>query len=495
MDLGDAHSQLINDGVVRPGGSEHAQAVALSGSFVQSSGGTTYSEIDFRDNAADAILATGSVALAGTVDVRLVNTAAIPVGTFSKILFRGDGGVVNNGATWRTAPSAVVTYAPSYAPTTAALKYTVDFSPAGLDSNLSAVGKYINGVQLHGGGSSQYGELVTKLVGDPDMSTYRASLSQLSPEFYGSHQVELLNSGIDFGQALLSCRQAGGDHRFLREGSCVWMQYDSYERNADAQNDFKPIDGKTTRFSLGMQKTRDNDWSFGFGVSREDDDSAGYADQWSSAGRTYHVGFAAKRRYGATKWSNVLTYGWSDMNSVRNGSLLGSFRTTMNRDIDLLAGATRLAHDFEINSWYVRPMIDGGVAKLMAHRAAEEGAGAASLVLPGYDETYIWVRPGIEIGKEFSLRAGSTLRVYGNVGAQEYLSRSRTEVQALLAGAPPGVDPMSVGIAIGDHQTRSALGVELFAKNNFVAQFRLQSGIYDSNKIDSATLRFELPLR
>ena len=496
VDLGDFENLLVSEGVLRPGDSLRAESVALNGSLVQTATGITYAELDFGTGQVDQVLASGVVNLAGVVDVSLLNVRFIPVGWYSKVLFEGAEGLADSGYRVETAPSVVISYQPITTPNAAVLAYRVDFAPAGLGRNLRSVGEYLNTVQMAGGGTAAYGEVIASLVADPDMPSYRNSLSQLSPDFYGDHQVRLVQGAADFGQRLTTCRQSGGQYRFTREGSCMWMQYDSHDWSADAGGDFKAIEGSADRFSLGAQKTLENDWSFGFGLSKESFRSDGYDGQWAARGDTHHLGLSAKRRTGPAKLSGVLTYSSSDADIRRSGELLGAFTTSVNRDLSALSGMLRFSHDFEQGeAWYLRPMIDAGMTRLWAERAEEQGAGAISLVFDSYGELHTWIRPAFEVGREFEVGTGNSLRLMLNLGVQKYLDGTQTDVRARLAGAPADVAPMSVGVGLGNPVYSGQLGVEFVSRNDFSARLYLGGSRYDRNDVDAVTFRFQVPIR
>jgi hypothetical protein len=319
-------------------------------------------------------------------------------------------------------------------------------------------------------------------------------LSQLSPDFYAVHQVQLINSSNDFGQRLMSCKQAVGEYRFTREGSCAWLQYDAYDADSNAHGDYKAVEGSTTRMSVGAQKTLPSDWSYGFGLTREDTTSRGYDDRWSSRGDIYHFGLSAKRRFGPTKLSGVLSYGWSETDSNRTGELLGGFTTRVTRDVDVLSAVLRGSHDFEFESWYLRPLLDVGLTQLRARGAQEEGTGGSNLRFESYNESHTWLRPAVEIGKEFKVGAESFVRLNLSINAQKYIDGSATDVNTQLAGAPSGIAPLSVGMDLGAPLYGSKLGVEFFNTENLLFQLYYGSNNYDHSDIRSMNLRFQIPL-
>ena len=493
VQLGSPDNLLLNEGTLIPWDEGHAGRVILSGSFKQAETGMTVSEIDFETDANDVLISSGTADLGGTVDVTPINIRFIPVGEFEKDLFFAARGVTNSGMTLKTAPSVVVNYDLDFSPQAAELRYAIDFAPDGLGDNLRSIGEYINRGQQAGGGSQDYGRFIEKLVYEPDMTGYRYSLSQLSPELYAEHQVQLLDSGIEFAHRLMSCQQAGGEHRFTREGECMWLLWENEDHHLDNHGDYKAIDGSTKRVSLGGQTTLESDWTFGAGFSEERTHSNGYEDRWASIMHTYQFGFSAKRRRGASKFATVLSYAWSEADSKRRGALLDNFSTNTARDMRALTLTFRGQHDFESDSWFVRPKFDIGLTYLQADDAAETGLGGMNLVFEDYDETHTWIRPAAELGKEFEIGTDYRLRLNMEFGMRQYLSGNTTDVRARFAGAPGDIEPMAVAEDLGDPRYSGSIGVDLLTVHNVVLQLYYQERWSDHRDADSIRLKLQIP--
>jgi len=174
---------LTNHGMMMIGGMNNVQRTNLTGSFIQSSTGQTYSELDFAldtksGGRVDQFFATGTVSLDGEVIVSLLNTHLMPAGRFEKVLFHGDQGLTDNGIELVTAPSVVITYELLF-PTgfDAVLSYYINFNPMiveGMDRgpysdciNLIEVGDYLNRIQ-DAGSSSALADVISTLLFIPD---------------------------------------------------------------------------------------------------------------------------------------------------------------------------------------------------------------------------------------------------------------------------------------------------------------------------------------
>jgi hypothetical protein len=492
--LGGPGNLLGNAGSFSPWGGGRAGRVLLSGSYDQSASGTTFSEIDFASDTHDELISTGSATLDGSMDVSLLNVRFIPVGDYRSTLVFAADGVTDAGLVLDTKPSVVINYGLDWTAQALDLGYAIDFVPEGMGDNLNAVGAYINRGQQAGGGNAAYGELIELLVDQPDLPSYKNALTQLSPEFFAEQQVGLIDSGVEFDRRLMSCEQAGGEHRFTREGTCIWLQFENEEQSLDRHDDYRGIDSSAVRISLGAQKTLENDWTFGAGFSRERTESDGFGERWQSSTLLYQLGLSAKRRFGASKIAAVLGYGWSDADSSRSGVLLEPFNTDLSRDADIFSLTVRAQHDFEGRFWYLRPMIDLGVLHLRADSASEQGLGAAGLVFDDYDETHTWIRPAIQLGREFELGTDYRLRFNVGVGAQQYLSDTHTTVKAGLAGAPDGIAPISMDASLGDPRYDATVGVDFLTTDNVVVKLHYQRSWSDHRDADAVRLKLEYPL-
>jgi outer membrane autotransporter protein len=293
----------------------------------------------------------------------------------------------------------------------------------------------------------------------------------------------------------MSCQQAGGEYRFTREGSCVWGRWVGQERTLDAHGDYKRINADTTRLSLGGQKTLESDWTLGGGFARDRTYSNGYDGLWSSDTLAYQLGLSVKRRWAGTKLGAALSYGWSDTDTLRRGTLVESFMTEVSRDMSTLSLLLRAQHDFELNSWYLRPKLDFGITHLKAKDAQEEGLAGVGLTLEGFNETHTWLRPALELGKEFEIGEEYWLRFNLEFGAQYYLNETATEVQAGFSGLPDSVAPMRVESDLGDPRYGASFGVDFIADNGVLLELLYRRDWTDYRDTDTIQFKLEYPLR
>ena len=166
----------------------------------------------------------------------------------------------------------------------------------------------------------------------------------------------------------------------------------------------------------------------------------------------------------------------------------------MTRDMDILSATFRYSYDFEWDTWYLRPILDAGISQLEVGPASEEGAGAVGFVFDEHNESHFWFRPAIEIGKEYSVTPDYTMRLIMNLGVQKYINGHTTAVRTWFAGAPMGIDPMSVEMNLGDPNYGGRLALEIFSSNDFSAQIYYTGSWYDFSDTNATMLKFQFPL-
>jgi hypothetical protein len=152
----------------------------------------------------------------------------------------------------------------------------------------------------------------------------------------------------------------------------------------------------------------------------------------------------------------------------------------------------RAQHDFEFVSWLVRPKFDVGAMRIHADDATERGLAAAGIALEDYRETHGWVRPAVEIGKEFRIGAENRLRLNLEFGAHQYFNNS-SEVHAQFTGAPNGLEPMVLEGDLGEPRYSAIIGVDFLTERNLVLQMYYQRSWSDHRDIDSLRFKLEYP--
>ncbi len=486
--LGAASNQLINNGIMRPGGTGLAQHTDMTGSFTQSSTGITFAELDFGTSAIDQVYMTGTAKLAGRIDVALLNPQLVTIGHNQQILFHADGGVTNDGAVLTTLPSVVITYDLQYPATgkDAVLDYNVDFNPPGSNfgRNLLEVGGYFNNIQK-AGSSAALAPTIIQLLYAPNLGVYRELLSQLGPDFYGEQQAEQLRASQRFGETMMN----GGSSRYALKERTIWFDFIGSNTLHSAYDDYKTVRQQTLGFALGFEEMISAHWSAGLAVSFEDNSANGYQGRWNANGNSERMGAVLRYKNNGNELAALVSYGWNSMDSTRVGQVTTPFNANASRDMQTLTAMVRAAHEFIHEDFYFRPQLDLGVTQLSAGAATENGAGATNLALQGYNEVHAWVRPAVTVRKAIIVTSGTRISLHTEFGYQYFLNGNDTYVRAGFAGAPSGADKMTVPIDLGSMATMS-IGLQMSLMDDLSMGVYYTKAISKNYHLDLYNFRF-----
>lgn len=216
-----AGSTLNNTGNLSPGGIGVIQTTALTANLVQGGSGKITVDLDPASGQADRINVSGTVSLGGQVAINLTN-ATPSVGVTASTILHADNGVTNSGLA--LAEPAVAAYQLEFPDLDdVLLQGGLDFAPAGLNGNQTAIGQNVNAIQF-AGGSASFLPIAQALLTIPDLASLGQAYDQLSPETYVDNQIADFYSGLRFANSLMSCNVPDGRYAFIKEGQCVWAQ-------------------------------------------------------------------------------------------------------------------------------------------------------------------------------------------------------------------------------------------------------------------------------
>jgi uncharacterized protein with beta-barrel porin domain len=185
VNLGQGNS-LTNEGLLSPGDFQRVLTTNLTGNFIQTASGVYGVDLDLKNHIADRVDVAGSAVVSGTVAVSLLDPLHAPEtalpGSHEVVIFSATGGETIDGLTLQAPSTAVATYSLVYPKTAGiALKYDIDYSPAGLTHNRHAVGDAINQIQL-AQVSPSFGPIAAALFYQPDTAALGKVYDSLSGE-------------------------------------------------------------------------------------------------------------------------------------------------------------------------------------------------------------------------------------------------------------------------------------------------------------------------
>jgi hypothetical protein len=475
-----------------PGRNGLALPVQLAGSFRQTAGALSDFELDFATDKADSVIATGHVDLAGTVKVSLLDTQVIKPGYHLKTLYSGALGLTSDGLVLDAQPSVIISYRLAYADGhTADLSYTVDFDAAGLAGNRIAMGEYFNRIQA-AGSSAALADTVIKLVAQTRFSAYSTMLTELNPEVYAEQQAYVLGSLQRFARVMQDCGSLDVGRIAGEEPGCVWARFDLDSSTKQAEEGFPATAETAHRYSLGLQHEAEKDWTFGFGLDVEKNDSHGSG--WTGETTNVEVGLLGRRAFGRTSAGAVLTFGNSDQIVRRELAVTDPAVATGTREVPFVSAVFDLSHHLDAGKFAITPALDLGVSTLLGEVMKEAGGGDQALTLEGRSETHVWVEPAVAFGYDTSLGNRTGLRAYARVGALQYLNGENTEVRAGLASAPAGVAPMQITSSLDRTHFLGEVGLELFSLDHFMFGLSYTRQTSDLRDSSAGSARFVIPM-
>ena len=156
-----AGNLLTNEGLLSPGAFLNVMTTNENGSFLQTAPGSCGGlgvptstcgyfgvDLDLKSAMADRLNATGTANVSGAVVVNIGNAGDATPGSNTLTIISAAGGETHPNLVVQAQQTAVAQYSLVYPNTTDIdLKYSIDFSPAGLTQNQHSVGNAINAIQ------------------------------------------------------------------------------------------------------------------------------------------------------------------------------------------------------------------------------------------------------------------------------------------------------------------------------------------------------------
>ena len=495
VNLGDAFSVLRNDGVLSPGGQGLAVNSSLNGSFLQSATGDSRFEMDFGNREFDRIAATGTVNVAGTLNLDLFNVQHIRPGQWYVPVFEGAAGVVDSGIDFNPQESIVIRYsAMQTRANSLGYEYEVDFATRGLVGNRVQVGEYLNRVQLNGGPQA-LGDTITAAVLETDLGDYSSMLTQLGTEFYTDQQALALTGTQRFARNLQNCgttllAETAGD-----DTGCYWFRYDDNPSTRESRAGFPASKDSSYSISQGIQMPRDSGWNFGFGVDFEDHRSQGFDGLWTAESRFIQLGASARRQFDFGSLGATFSIGNNAQQVERLLAVTDARKAEGERNLMFLTSVVDWSRDFTRGGFTWQPTVSVGSGFHRHGGMTERGADAQAAVIMAGDETHVWVEPALAGRYTASFDSGASVRTFARLGVLHYVSGTSTKVRAGLAGAPREALPMRIGSDLDRTHLVGELGLQFEASGGFTVGFsytQQQSRIREGG---AGSLRFVLPLQ
>ena len=443
---------LANAGWISPGGARRVMTTDVTGIFSQAASATYGVDMDMAltillpvlplaPAEADVMIGSEAMSFDGLVDLTLLNVGNVLPGEHKALLARSAISLDATALQLLAPASAVANYAlDKSVATDLALDYAIDFSPEGLTQNQSALGEYINQVQL-AGGSVPLEPVIEALFNLPDLEAYSGALNQLTPESYAVNQISSVTGSVQFENTLMSCRVHGGADRFTAEGECAWASAFGGEAVRETTAGNFGYDSSWGGLSMGAQVAVNDVIKAGLGVSYARS-SFDIGDNANGSGIHWQAGGVVKAVMGATTLAGTLTGGTSSYDMGRLVELPNgpSYLLRGDQRIDYIAAHARLSHAIANDSGYIRPYVDVGVTNVRA-RAFSETGGPVALDIVGGSDTFVTIEGAMEFGAEFQASETTVVRPFASIGMLAFPAGTSPGVSATFSEAPSAAAP------------------------------------------------------
>jgi outer membrane autotransporter protein len=300
-------------------------------------------------------------------------------------------------------------------------------------------------------------------------------------------------AGLNFENALMSCKVQDGVNKFDAEGQCAWSSMGGrrIERQDTASN--VGFDQTTTGLSGGVQ-VRLSDNVFGGLAGSWENLSTEANDSSSSTGQRLQGGAVLKGVWDNTTLALAFTAGMSSQDTSRTVALpLGPvYRLEGTQNIGFASAHARLAQSFGSDDWYVKPMVDLGITQISVADFSETG-GPMALDVQGHDDLYVTVAPSIEIGGQADFGEDAVVRAYARLGLLGVPVGSDPTITAGFADAPDGVEPFTITGDIDEWLYDVTLGVDVIASNGTVVRMSGDAKVGDTIQAYGGSIKVSAP--
>ena len=332
------------------------------------------------------------------------------------------------------------------------------------------------------------------MVNELDFDNYSDSLTQLGPEFFAEQQVNALRGAQMFAREMRTCGSFTYSRKVGENDRCVWTELDIDSMERTSETGFPPARHEGVRFSGGVQYGRGDGWTFGAGASFSSYESTGYGGRWYGESTYEQFGVSASKRLGETVIGGVLTAGFGDYESERQISVTTDTTARSDRDMFFYSGLLGVSHSLEGSGFVFTPNLDFGFAHMGSGAFAETGAiDGQNLALDKDRDIHVWVQPGFELEFVYKTAGGVSIRPFGGLSLQHFLTNAYTEAPGRFRDAPAGIAPMIVTSRLDRTHVVGKAGLEIRGQNGISLRMAYERDDSDFRKSETGSVRLVVP--
>lgn len=416
---------ISNTGTLRPGPAGTAPAMTIAGNYTQSALGRLAVDANWTTGNANKLNIGGTANLAGTVVVNPISFGT--TGGLNKqfTILHANGGVTANGLA--ATNTAAVTYALLY-PNANDVVLSATINVQGTTSSQAGIAGAVNTLVASGSSNA----LTTAILRQPTSAALGNSLNQLLP---GGNQQSPQNVQFvgAFNNAMLSCRINGEGVAMISEGQCVWMRARTLHTEVDASSRHAAFREHMDQISAGAQLALATNWRAGFALGY--DTSTTTADTSRTQGERVTTGGVVKFTEGPWLLAASVSGGWGFYDRTRTIAFDGfSATATSSPNVDFIASRLHAAYLIDLGRAYLKPMLDGGITRVIRESYTEQGGNGAGLAVAGSTSNVWSISPAVELGTQVTL-GELALRPFVKAGAT-FLDPADVAVTASFISAP-----------------------------------------------------------
>lgn len=470
MQLG-PNGRVANDGTLSVGYGAAISATTLTGTLTQSSTGRLLVDTDHAAKRGDMLTVQGAATIAGTVETRPVTLNRTPV-----TVLTATGGVSLD-------PSATGyrSYAFDLQPltdgTSVRIQPSADFSGmGGLNANQRQVAAHLQ--QLWNNGES-LGTGFAALSGVKDGGTYAQALNTLSGQTLGAVAAFRFASSQAFVGNMQSCPDLADATLRQRERDCVWARVignTTTQATADGALGYRAT-SVTAQFG-GQREVRPS-WFLGASIAYENTRFTGGQGTSTVTGDGVLGGVVVKYQQGGWLFSGTLDAGYGSYDSTRQivtGSLAQS--ATASPSSWHVGATARVSYRLAMGGWYLRPIGELRVARMMGNAYTERGNSPFRLAVESESSTLVTGTGAVEVGTRIPAGRFGTLLPYASAGLSVN-GQDGWSATARFAGAQGASSGFRASTPIPTTLARLSVGANLATSGNIELKVQYNADLGD----------------
>jgi hypothetical protein len=489
IDADEYKADVNNAGLLVIGEPGSFKPLTVTGNFKQTDSGVLRTDVDFAGSRAARMIVQGDASLAGQVDVSA--HTLLPERELTVLTVQG-----STQGVLQAVDSPVFDYDLRQVGKDTRIRVaSADFAAPGmgLGGNHQQVAEHLQR-NWDLGGNTALAPLFAYLdtASRQGASSYRDSISQLSPGVTLAPAAQSAANLARFTSAMMSCPGFEGEDAMTQERDCFWGQVTGRTATQDASSDISGFHYSTMAYQFGGQKEVSPGWFVGGSVAYDNSHMRGSDGRVSGKGDSGYIGALVKRQQGDWTFSAAVGGGYGAYHMDRAVGIPG-YQETLDSSPDIYGfnARFRAARTFAYDNFYVKPYVDldAGYTRMSSYK--ESGSNPLALAVESSDQFTLGVSPMVEFGGRAELDNGAVLRPFMYAGVS-FLSQDDWTAGARLRGAQ-GAGTFDTSVPIDDVVGRVGAGLEITKTGGVELRLQYDGAFSKHVRSHSGTLKMMMP--